>query len=279
MAWCPLCKNEYREGVVECSECHVPLVNELKEGRRAIYFDTEEKLEKIVKFFIVNDIKTASIHYDEKEEISELYVSEADESRAKKVLRVFIKEEEKEDGTQSKSEEETVKEMVHPKQPAGAFVSKRHKAEDHKSSAYVLIFVGIVGIVALVLIEGGIIPLSLPATTKYMSYFLMGALFLAFLVMGIFSVKSYKKLAGEAATEEDEIENARKWLRDTITKDYLQNKIADNVIEQEEANDKEETIYFVRTEYIAEAIRSQFSHFDEILVEQLADDYYSEVYE
>ena len=122
MAWCPLCKNEYREGVVECSECHVPLVNELKEGRRAIYFDTEEKLEKIVKFFIANDIKTASIHYDEKEEISELYVSEADESRAKKVLSVFIKEEEKqEDGAQWKSNEESVKDIVHPKQPAGAF--------------------------------------------------------------------------------------------------------------------------------------------------------------
>ena len=29
MAWCPKCRNEYREGIEECADCHVPLVEEL----------------------------------------------------------------------------------------------------------------------------------------------------------------------------------------------------------------------------------------------------------
>jgi len=28
MAWCPKCKSEYVEGITECAECHVPLVDE-----------------------------------------------------------------------------------------------------------------------------------------------------------------------------------------------------------------------------------------------------------
>ncbi|MDO4270541.1 MAG: DUF2007 domain-containing protein [Eubacteriales bacterium] len=31
MPWCPKCRAEYREGFAECSECHVPLVDELGE--------------------------------------------------------------------------------------------------------------------------------------------------------------------------------------------------------------------------------------------------------
>ena len=29
MPWCPKCRAEYREGFTECSECHIPLVDEL----------------------------------------------------------------------------------------------------------------------------------------------------------------------------------------------------------------------------------------------------------
>lgn len=288
MAWCPYCKNEYRDGIEECSECHIPLVQKLEDSRTAIYFDTEEKVNKIVNFLVANDITSASIGFDEKEEVSELYVLESEESRAKKLLNIFIKEEQKQEEKntnneteelQWKSEEDKVKEFIHPKQPAGAFVSKRHKAEEHKSSAYVLIFVGLLGIVSLVLIERGVIPFSMPATTKYMSYFLMGLLFLVFLVMGILSIKSYKKLTGEAATEEDGIEVAKKWLKETITKEYLQDKITENAIGQHDMDNNEETIYFVRMEYMTEALKEQFSYLDEILVEQLADDYYCELFE
>ena len=31
MPWCPKCKNEYREGILQCAECKVPLVESLEE--------------------------------------------------------------------------------------------------------------------------------------------------------------------------------------------------------------------------------------------------------
>ena len=31
MPWCPNCKNEYREGITECADCGVELVDELPE--------------------------------------------------------------------------------------------------------------------------------------------------------------------------------------------------------------------------------------------------------
>ena len=29
MAWCPKCKNEYREGITHCPDCDIDLVEEL----------------------------------------------------------------------------------------------------------------------------------------------------------------------------------------------------------------------------------------------------------
>ena len=31
MPWCPVCKNEYREGIERCAECKVTLVDSLEE--------------------------------------------------------------------------------------------------------------------------------------------------------------------------------------------------------------------------------------------------------
>lgn len=44
MPWCPICKNEYREGISECADCKVPLVESLDnivEDADALLFSTE----------------------------------------------------------------------------------------------------------------------------------------------------------------------------------------------------------------------------------------------
>ena len=52
MPYCPKCKTEYREGVSECADCHVPLVESLpEEDVNSQSVENEEKLPEIVEIY------------------------------------------------------------------------------------------------------------------------------------------------------------------------------------------------------------------------------------
>jgi hypothetical protein len=61
MAWCPICKNEYRDGFKYCSECKVKLVDSLEplqeEKVPLCNFDSEEVAKKFVKFLNYSKFK------------------------------------------------------------------------------------------------------------------------------------------------------------------------------------------------------------------------------
>ena len=42
MPWCPICKNEYREGFTTCAECKVELVANFEDIPVAIYSGVEQ---------------------------------------------------------------------------------------------------------------------------------------------------------------------------------------------------------------------------------------------
>ena len=65
------------------------------------------------------------------------------------------------------------------------YQDKKAKAEDYKGSAYTLLIVGIIGIAALICMELGVLPFQIAAPGKYITYLVMGALFLIFIIMGI----------------------------------------------------------------------------------------------
>ena len=50
MPWCPICKEEYKEGIISCPECKVELVDSLDDINKSEYEDliafSEEKLAK-----------------------------------------------------------------------------------------------------------------------------------------------------------------------------------------------------------------------------------------
>ena len=39
MPWCPVCKEEYKEGITACPECNTPLVASLEEAEKSNYQD------------------------------------------------------------------------------------------------------------------------------------------------------------------------------------------------------------------------------------------------
>ena len=86
--------------------------------------------------------------------------------------------------------EVTPEDVVQTRGTVKVYHDNKSKAEDFKSSAYTLLIVGILGIVAIVLIELGIIPFKMAAPGKYITYGVMGALFLIFIIMGISSFGS-----------------------------------------------------------------------------------------
>ncbi len=96
MPWCPVCKNEYREGITECAECKVPLVNDLSEAANYAcdteLFSTEkEKLaDKFVQFLEYSGVSTYELKYNDTNELWYVYVSKDDYDKAYKLLRVFI---------------------------------------------------------------------------------------------------------------------------------------------------------------------------------------------
>lgn len=94
MPWCPKCKNEYREGITTCSDCNVPLVEDLSEAvsdDKKLVFTTEhkEKTDDFIKYLAYSGIHSYSVEPDENEFIWSLYVAEDDYKKASKLFTGF----------------------------------------------------------------------------------------------------------------------------------------------------------------------------------------------
>ena len=69
----------------------------------------------------------------------------------------------------------------------GVYVESSKKAQDFKSGALSLLFVGGIGLIFIVLILIGVIPLHMNLFSKYLILGVMGTLFILFIVMGFLS--------------------------------------------------------------------------------------------
>lgn len=91
MPWCPNCKMEYQEGVTECSDCKMELVDDLNSGEVLVpFFHAEDKkvAEKLVRFFQYSDLN-ASMKYDEANDIYIVSIPPKKQAQAKKLYQAF----------------------------------------------------------------------------------------------------------------------------------------------------------------------------------------------
>ena len=91
---------------------------------------------------------------------------------------------------------------LNPKEGSTRYIDKRSQYEEMKSSAYTFLFVGVLGILAMILIALDIIPLHMAAYMRVIMAIVMGGLFLFFLFIGVQSFRKMKGLSGEADSEE-----------------------------------------------------------------------------
>lgn len=283
MAWCPQCKNEYREGVKICADCGCELVEEEQyTDLIPLTFGEEEKLIVLKKYLEYNKLKGVTISFDEKDNVFVLFVREKDKKSATAMTKVFFQQEyaraqealmaslgeegettEETEDTQEDSEatgEETAEPLI--------YCNSSERAEENRSSAWTLLFVGGVGLVLMVLCIAGIIPLRLG--NPYMFYGVMCAVFLLFIVMGLVSMKNAKLFAKKAESENTLRDAMTNWYRTNLSGEALDAEL------KTEEDISEEILYFKRVQKIKDMFNHQFMNLDQVFLEHYIDE---EVYD
>lgn len=286
MAWCPKCKNEYREGVKVCTDCGCELIEEEQNGDlEPLTSGDEEKLNLLKKYLEFNKLKGVTLKFDEKEGVYELSVLKEDKEAASAMVRVFMQQEylreqqskemaeavelAADDGRKfSETEEGTLSQKSASDGMAVVYRNSSERAEDNRSSAWTLLIVGGIGLLVMVFGMMDVIPLRLG--NSYMFYGVMCTVFLLFIVMGVVSMRNAKIFAGKAESENT--------LRDAMTKWYQENlnaaKIEEGLVGEEDVSD--EILYFKRVQKMKDMFNHQFMNLDQVFLEHFIDE---EVYD
>ncbi len=263
MPWCTKCKMEYQNSFDTCPTCNIPLVDELAPTFVPIAHDEKEKCNKLVNFLEYSNMKS----YYEYEEVSDsfvVYVTEEDEKEALKLYKVFLENSDEELEEENKDDKKINK-------PKNIYVKKADTLNDLKSSAYSLLVIGTIGLIALILQMLGVFNLNLNPSSKYLVYITMGAVFIFFIVFGILSFIKAKTVAKEAIEEDEFTTSVNNWLKENITANTLETIV--------NSDDTNELKYFKRNEKIKELITEKFGDIDEAFLDKLSDDHYSSLYE
>lgn len=272
MAWCPKCKNEYKEGVTVCADCGCELLPDETAEYKPLTFGSKKEISDLEDYLKYNGISEVRIsesedtnHSGEDDETEgedwELFVAEDALEKAAKLVYVY-----------KQQQAETEREEKTPIAPSSLYENSAERAADNKSSAYMLLIVGGLGLLVVVLGIAGVLPFRLTGTMKYMTYGIMSALFILFIIMGVISMKSYRIFAKKAESENS--------LRSTIEKWCLENIKAVEIDEEITAAEvSEEEKYFKRTSWMKDKISKQFLNLDEAFLDNFVDEIYDKVFE
>lgn len=157
-----------------------------------------------------------------------------------------------------------------PIQATHAYVSKKSKTEDLKSTAYTFTVVGIVGLILLILFALDILPLHTAPYMKVMISLVMGTMFIAFIFIGVRSFRQLKTSATEADDEETLLAEVLTWFRGTYDKSSIDADL-DN-------SEPEETLYFSRYEVMRTFITEKYASIDESLLDHIIETLYAEIF-
>lgn len=92
------------------------------------------------------------------------------------------------------------------------YKNEHARLEDTKSTAYSFSLVGILGLILLILVDLGIIPVQMQDYMKIITTVVMGTLFLVFTFVGIKSFLSIKKIATAAVNQDEKWDALHNWF-------------------------------------------------------------------
>lgn len=245
MPWCPKCRNEYIDGITKCADCGSELVEELPQEDEMPQL-TEEQILRAKKLMKEQERK----------------------ARAERAEAGLETETEADAETDSEAEEE--EDLLRSSKSRGVYKDNAQKAAEFKDSGYTLLGVGTVGFVLIVLMALGVLPFHFAGMT-FITYGVLGAMFLIFIIVGFHSMKSAKAYKKEALSESNLKEEIMNWCRSNLNAEVIDAELS-------EEDGTEEEKYFKRTEYIRNEIGQKFINIEDGFLEQLIDEFYPEIF-
>lgn len=237
MPWCPKCKTEYREGFTVCADCGSELVKEQP----------------------VEERKTSR-----REVFPELDVPETES----------VEDVEEEDGAEEKTSEGERSDAAAKSRKSGGssrFQDSSERASENRSSAWMLLILGTLGLIAVALGATGVLPLRMG--NPYLFYGVMGAIFILFVIAGIVSMKNAKFFDKKAESENSLRSTLIEWCRENLDAGEIDGRVGAQGV-------SEEILYFRRFSYIKEKMNHQFVNLDQGFLDRFIDDYvYEHVFE
>lgn len=183
MPWCPVCKCEYREGITNCYDCRVPLVDSLEDIEDTD--DTIDSLEAGTDMQMQGEAENDDILSLEDEGYSpEDFENDINEAQAS---------------------------------ISNTFVKKSDQYQEYLFSAYTCMLVGFAGIIFGILNIAGVFSVISVAFTQYI---LLGV-FILFFIGGIAMYKKSRTIKAQIGIEDKMIASINEWLSDNINTDTL----------------------------------------------------------
>lgn len=143
------------------------------------------------------------------------------------------------------------------------YQSNSQRADENRSSAWVLLIVGALGLIVVMLGITEVLPLKM--ANPYLFYGVMGAIFVLFLVAGIVSMKNARVFIKKAESENSLKTTMLDWCRQNLDGQEIDKEIGNVGISEEER-------YFNRVEYLRERLNRQFMNLDQDFLEHFIDD-------
>ena len=140
------------------------------------------------------------------------------------------------------------------------------RASENKSSAWMLLAVGSLGIIFIVLSIVGVIPLKF--SNVYLTYGVMAAIFILFWVAGIISLRNARLFTKKAESENSLRNTMLEWCRENLHAEELDKEIR----AEGSLPEAEEIWYFRRFECIKDKLNYQFVNLDQNFLDRFIDD-------
>ena len=233
--WCPKCKNEYVDGITSCADCGCELVADLKAWEAA----------KNSKYSDLAPNDTCAPENSNGIDDTDVLNSASCEDTS------------------------TENNLEKPK-AIRAYVSKKAKKDDMKSTAYTFSAVGFLGLIVLVLFELGVLPFTVAAHMKWMLGIVLGAMFLIFIIIGLRYFKLFKDMGNADEEEQEQFIAITSWFTSHYTSDAIDEDISSEL--------SEEQLYFGRYEFMSKAILAKYPDLDESFLDHIIESLYPEIF-
>lgn len=246
MPWCPVCKNEYKEGYKVCADCDADLVESLEDiSNSADVNENEVEIENETEDFSENEFCNSDSEIPN--DLSGL------------------------------SEEQIVElaKKIEERRNYKPFVKSKDRAQEYKSSAYALIIVGVGGLIFLALCLFGVIGLAIGESVKSVAFFVMLFMFLAFIFLGVRSFVAARAIGALVDDEDSLTTNIELYFRSNYTKE----KIDELALSEEDIELEEELKYFKRIGVIRDILTKEFGELEESYIDNQVEQIFGFLYD